>query len=145
RFAGDAWPIERLRKVARAAGTTTNDVAMSMCGSALRAYLTEQNALPSRSLVAMVPVSLSGTSIESTAKEGNAFGAALCPLSTELSDPMERLQKIHKQMKRNKELMANLDANSAQVYSTINMMSVMVVTLPGMRPLPRPGFNLVVS
>jgi len=24
-------------------------------------------------------------------------------------------------------------------------MSVMVVTLPGMRPLPRPGFNLVVS
>jgi hypothetical protein len=25
------------------------------------------------------------------------------------------------------------------------MMSVMMVTLPGMRPLPRPGFNLVVS
>ena len=145
RFVGDAWPIERLRKVARAAGTTTNDVAMSMCGSALGAYLAEQNALPSRSLVAMVPVSLSGTSIESTAKEGNAFGAALCPLGTELSDPLERLQKIHTQMKRFKKLMANLDATSAQIYSTLNMMSVMVVTIPGMRPLPRPGFNLVVS
>ena len=64
RFVGDAWPIERLRKVARAAGTTSNDVAMSMCGSALRAYLAERNALPSRSLVAMVPVSLSGTAIQ---------------------------------------------------------------------------------
>jgi WS/DGAT/MGAT family acyltransferase len=145
RFVGDVWPIERLRKVARAAGTTTNDVAMSMCGSALGAYLAEQNALPSRSLVAMVPVSLSGTSIESKAKEGNAFGAALCPLGTELSDPLERLQKIHTQMKRFKKLMANLDETSAQIYSTLNMMSVMVVTIPGMRPLPRPGFNLVVS
>jgi len=145
RFVGDAWPIERLRKVARAAGTTSNDVAMSMCGSALRAYLAERNALPSRSLVAMVPVSLSGTAIQSAAKEGNTFGAALCRLGTELSDPMERLQKIHTQMKRKKELMANLDEASAQIYSTANMMSVMVVTLPGMRPLPRPGFNLVVS
>jgi WS/DGAT/MGAT family acyltransferase len=145
RFVGDAWPIERLRKVARATGTSSNDVAMSMCGSALRSYLTERDALPNRSLVAMVPVSTSGTSIESTAKDGNAFAAALCALGTELSDPMERLQKIHKQMDRNKELVGNLDATSAQIYSTANMLSVMVVTLPGMRPLPRPGFNLVVS
>ncbi|HEY1967751.1 MAG TPA: wax ester/triacylglycerol synthase family O-acyltransferase [Pseudonocardia sp.] len=145
RFAGDAWPIDRLRAVSKRTGTSLNDVAMAMCASALRGYLAEGDALPSRSLVAMVPVSLAGTDAAGTPTEGNAFGAALCSLGTDLPSPMARLEHIHQQMARNKALMADLDPTTAALYSVANMTPTLIATLPRMPRLPRTGFNLVMS
>jgi WS/DGAT/MGAT family acyltransferase len=145
RFAGDAWPIERLRAVAKRTQTTLNDVAMTMCASALRGYLIERDALPGRSLVAMVPVALAGTDAHGVPTDGNAFGAALCALGTDLTDPLDRLEKIHQQMARNKALIAELDPTTAAVYSTANMAPSLVASIPGMPRLPRAGFNLVIS
>jgi WS/DGAT/MGAT family acyltransferase len=145
RFAGDAWPIERLRAVATQTGTTLNDVAMTMCASALRGYLIERDALPGRSLVAMVPVSLAGTDAGGTPTDGNAFGAALCTLGTDLSAPIARLETIHQQMARNKALMSGLDPTTAALYSTANMTPSLLASIPGIPRIPRQGFNLVIS
>ena len=46
RFAAQDWPIERLRGVGKATGTTINDVVLAMCGGALRPYLLDFDALP---------------------------------------------------------------------------------------------------
>ena len=56
RFAAEDWPIERIKAVGKATGTSLNDVVLAMCGGALRTYLHEHNALPDSSLVSMVPV-----------------------------------------------------------------------------------------
>ena len=46
RFAAQDWPIERLRAIGKATGTTINDVVLAMCGGAVRTYLLELDALP---------------------------------------------------------------------------------------------------
>ncbi len=51
RFAARSWPLARLRAVARAADATVNDVVLAMSSGALRAFLSEQGALPDKSLV----------------------------------------------------------------------------------------------
>ena len=46
RFAAQDWPIERLRAIGKATGTTINDVVLAMCSGAMRTYLLELDALP---------------------------------------------------------------------------------------------------
>ncbi|WP_278259871.1 wax ester/triacylglycerol synthase domain-containing protein [Nocardioides convexus] len=41
RFAAQDWPVERLRGVGKATGTTINDVVLAMCSGAMRTYLAE--------------------------------------------------------------------------------------------------------
>src|SRR5690606_34875251 len=101
RCAAQSWPIKRVVAVKDAAGVTVNDVVLAMCAGALRAYLIEQQALPDRPLVAMVPVSLRAE--DDTSSGGNQVGAILCSLATDLDDPEERLDAIHASMRGNKE------------------------------------------
>ena len=46
RFAAQDWPLERLRAISKASGTTLNDVVLAMCSGAMRTYLLELDALP---------------------------------------------------------------------------------------------------
>ena len=81
RFAAQDWPIERLRAIGKATGTTLNDVVLAMCSGAVRAYLLELDALPDAPLVAMVPVGLNAKqSNVASAEGGNAVGAVMCQL-----------------------------------------------------------------
>jgi WS/DGAT/MGAT family acyltransferase len=145
RFAGDDWPIDRLRKVARQTDTSINDVALTMCAGALRAYLIEQNALPSESLVAMVPVSLTPTDPAAAAREGNSWAAVLCNLGTDCADPLVRLRRIHTSMRRSKNLMSELDTVTATAISASTLGGVVLNSIPGVPMPPRPPFNLVIS
>lgn len=105
RCAAQSWPNERIRNVARAAGTTVNDVAVAMCAGALRAYLSERGELPDASLVAMVPVNLrSGEGDE----RANVIGAAVCTLATDIDDPAKRLDAIHASMQRNVQIIREM-------------------------------------
>lgn len=144
RFAGDSWPIARLREVAKAADATLNDVALTMCAGALQAYLIERDALPSASLVAMVPVSLSSTDPSASAREGNSWAAVLCDLGTDIPDGLTRLRSIHRSMRRGKRLMSELDPVTATALSGAVLGGVLPNALPGPLP-PRPAFNLVIS
>ena len=58
RFAAQDWPLERIRAIGKATGTTLNDVVLAMCSGAMRTYLIELGELPDTSLIAMVPVGL---------------------------------------------------------------------------------------
>jgi diacylglycerol O-acyltransferase / wax synthase len=145
RFAGDSWPVSRLRAVARRAGTSSNDVALAMCGGALRSYLSERGELPEDPLVTMVPVSLVGTDPGGTAIEGNSWAAVLATLATDTADPRERLRRVHATMARSKELMGSLDTISSTVISGFNLAGAVPISVPGMPSLPRPAFNLICS
>lgn len=143
RFAGDAWPKDRLRVVAKRTVTTTNDVTLAMCSGALRSYLLQEGALPEQSLVAMVPISFDPYG--ASARNGNAWSAVLCDVGTDTSDPAERLRRIHESTARSKERMSQLDPVSATTVSMLTLGGMALDLLPGVPGPPRPPFNLAIS
>lgn len=144
RFAGDRWPLERLKTVAVAAGATVNDVGLAMCGSALRAYLSELGQLPDRSLISMVPVSVRGRGGFTTG-EGNAFGATLCDLRTTETSPSARLESIASQMASTKARYADMSTAEILAVSKLIMGGALVSSFTGISALPRHPFNLIIS
>lgn len=145
RFAGDQWPLARLKELATAVGGTVNDVGLAMTGAALRSYLDELGDLPDRSLIAMVPVSVRRPGTDFAEGEGNAFGAMLCDLGTDHDDPVARLASICDQTRAAKERYAAMAPADVLAVSKLIMGGAIVSSLTGVTGLPRHPFNLIVS
>jgi diacylglycerol O-acyltransferase len=128
--------------VKQAAGVTLNDVVLAMCGGALRAYLLEQNALPDRPLIAMVPVSLRD---DATPGGGNQVGALLASLATDLDDPAQRLAEVSASMRRNKEVFKQLPKMQQLALSAFNISPLLLSLVSPALGSAAPPFNLVIS
>ncbi|WP_418315948.1 WS/DGAT/MGAT family O-acyltransferase [Piscinibacter sakaiensis] len=90
-FAGVALPLEQLKVVGRAHGASINDIVIWLCSTALREHLLEDGALPERSLVAGVPISLRAAD---DSRNNNQVSMTLVDLASELADPWQRLAAI---------------------------------------------------
>jgi diacylglycerol O-acyltransferase len=145
RFAAQSWPIERIRRVGKASDTTVNDVVLAMCAGALRAYLIGLGALPDEPLIAMVPVSLHTSDAHSTDGGGNAIGAVLCNLGTDLADPAARLRSVHTSMRRGKESMQGLSHLQILALSALTMSPIALGLALRNHGRVRPPFNLIIS
>ncbi len=102
RFAFRTLRLADAQTVKHAFGVTVNDVVLALCAGALRAYLDEGDVLPSRALVAMVPIS-----VRQRAQRGeftNRVTGTTVPIHTDLDDPVARLRAIHDSMAAAKEL-----------------------------------------
>jgi diacylglycerol O-acyltransferase len=142
RFAAQAWPLATVRAVSKASGTTVNDVILAMCSSALRQYLDSLGALPGAPLIAMIPVSLrqAGSTVG-----GNAVGALLCNLATDVADPADRLFAIRDSMEEGKKSLRSMTPTQATLASAIAMAPMLLGSLPGARRLASPAYNVVIS
>lgn len=141
RFAGYAWELDRLRRVAKQAEATINDVVLAMSAGALRDYLQELDALPHESLVAMTPVSLR----TDDSAEGNAVGAILCSLGTHLADAEERLLHVRDSTRHAKSSLKGLSQLQVTALSAGVMSPLLLNTFFGVPPVLRPPFNLIIS
>ena len=142
---GTALDRGRVRAVQEAAGVTGNDVVTAVVSGALRAWLAGQGELPSRTLVAMCPVSVRSHDDEGAAQGGNQFGLGLCPLGTDLTDPAKRLALIHQAMTNIKFQVSNNgpDAMLAVMGPAIGSTVVMpLLPIPAVVP---PSCNLAIS
>ncbi|RLU02162.1 MAG: wax ester/triacylglycerol synthase family O-acyltransferase, partial [Ketobacter sp.] len=90
RFAAESFSLARIRAIAKAFDATINDVVLAICGSALRDYLLDQNALPDQPLIAAIPVSLR----EDESIGGNQIVTILANLGTHTPDPAQRIQIV---------------------------------------------------
>ena len=143
RFAAQSWPIDRIRRVAKAGDATLNDVVLAMCSGALRAYLHGLDALPDVPLIAMVPVSLH---VDDHHREGgNAVGVVMCNLGTNLADAADRLAAIHASMTDGKAAMSTMSPVQIVAMSAIGLSPLALAQLPGVQSMFRPPFNLVIS
>ena len=146
RFAAQGWPLERLRGISRATGTTLNDVVLAMCSGAVRAYLLDHEALPDTTLVSMVPVGLNAKSAGSASdKGGNAVGAVMVKLGTDLADPADRLKLIHRSMLTGKEALGSMTPVQILAMSAIGMAPSIVTPMLRLHGVVRPPFNLIIS
>ena len=91
-FAMTRLPLSVLKGVRRSTGTTLNDVYLTVCAGALRAYLLERDELPRRSLVASVPVS---TDPDAARLSGNRVDNIYVAIGTDVADPLARLRAVH--------------------------------------------------
>lgn len=141
RCAAQSWSLQRVKNVKNAAGVTVNDVVLAMCAGALRAYLNDQDALPEKPLIAMVPVSLRAAGEETG---GNAVGAVLANLGTHLDDPARRLATISQSMRNNKAVLAEMPRPQAMALGMMLLSPVVLGGAMGTAAGP-PPFNLCIS
>ena len=146
RFAAQDWPIERLRAIGKATGTTINDVVIAMCSGALRTYLLEQDALPAQSLVAMVPVGLKAKESNLASVEGgNAIGAVMVQMGTERADPADRLHAVHRSMVDGKRALSSMTPTQILAMSALGQAPAILTPLLRMQGLVRPPYNVIIS
>jgi diacylglycerol O-acyltransferase len=146
RFAAQSWPLERIRAISKASGTTMNDVVLAMCSGAVRAYLTELGELPDTSLVSMVPVGLKSRSAASeSGGGGNAVGSVMVRLGTDLADPADRLASVNRSMRAGKDALGSMTSNQILAMSALGMAPSLVIPMLRLTGIVRPPFNLIIS
>jgi diacylglycerol O-acyltransferase / wax synthase len=109
RWAFCSVPLDDVKALKRAAGSTVNDVVMALCAGALRRWLIDHDALPDGPLVAAVPVSV--RTEEQQGQGGNRVSTMMAPLPTHLEDPAARLRACHVAMQAAKEQHGALPAD----------------------------------
>jgi len=146
RFAAQDWPLERLRGIGKATGTTLNDVVLAMCSGAMRAYLLELDALPDTGMVAMVPVGLNAKKSHVASTDGgNAVGSVMVKLATELPDAADRLRTIHDSMRDGKQALSSMTPLQIQAMSAIGQAPAILPSMLKVQGIVRPPYNLVIS
>ncbi len=146
RFAAQDWPLERIKAIGRASGTTVNDVVLAMTSGAIRRYLIDLDALPDASLVAMVPVGLKAKDSQSaSATGGNAVGSVMVRLGTQLTDPADRLRSIHHSMQSGKQALGSMTPSQILAMSALGMAPAVLAPMLRLQGITRPPFNLIIS
>jgi len=100
-------PLPEMKAVAKARGTTLNDVVMASCAAGMRRYLLRNAALPLAPLRCGVPVSLRAPGDTSMRNQVTMLVASL---ATDVADPLERLQAIKASMNVGKGFVADTGA-----------------------------------
>ena len=146
RFAAQDWPIERMKAIGKATGTTINDVVLAMCSGAMRTYLSELNALPDSTLVSMVPVGLNAKQSQlASAEGGNAVGSIMVKLGTDLADPAARLASVHDSMRGGKEALSSMTPVQILAMSAVGQAPAILTPMLQMQGIVRPPYNLIIS
>ncbi|MCB0907645.1 MAG: wax ester/triacylglycerol synthase family O-acyltransferase [Nocardioidaceae bacterium] len=146
RFAAQDWPIERMRAIGKATGTTINDVVLAMCSGAIRTYLIEHDALPETTLVSMVPIGLNARQAGLASMEGgNAVGSVMVKLGTDLADPADRLRTVHESMHDGKQALSAMTPLQIQAMSAIGQVPAILPSMLRMPGVTRPPYNLIIS
>lgn len=141
RFSAQSFPIDRIKALAKKTNATLNDIVMAMCAGMLRSYLIDVNQLPSKPLIADVPVSVRPQGQEA----GNAISVILATLATNEADPAKRLNLIKESMKRGKEQLNRMSAAEIMNYTTLVMLPFTIGQIIGTAGRIRPMFNVVIS
>lgn len=142
RFATQQYPLDRIKALAERSGGTLNDVVLALCAGALRRFLVEQAALPDRPLTAMLPVNARP---KDDPGGGNAVGAILASLATDVADPVERLRAIVASTGRAKEQLQGMSKAAIVQYGAVQMAPLLLSLVPGAVGRLPPAFNLVIS
>jgi diacylglycerol O-acyltransferase / wax synthase len=144
RFAAQSWPIERLEKVRVITGATLNDVLLAMCSGALRNYLLELNALPDKTLTALVPVSLRGT--PDALGGGNSLTTMIADLATDEPDPEQRVRRIMASTSYGKSVLSELSPLQSLMIGALGLgVAGAAAVIPGVAGRVAPPYNVIIS
>ena len=115
-FASAILPLAEFKAVKNAAGVTLNDVVLATVGGALDRFFEARGETPSRPLIASVPMAVAEPGgVPRTA--GNRIANLFTSLCNDVSDPLERLKKIHAVTEQSKEVQQQLGVETMLDWS----------------------------
>jgi len=117
-FAGVSLPLGEMKAIAKANQASLNDVVLLLCGTALRRYFAKRDALPRKSLIAAVPVSLreKGDTTSNT-----QASMSLMSLGTHIADFRKRFAHIKQATAAMKATMGKLKSILPTDYPSIGV------------------------
>jgi len=126
-------------------GATVNDVILSLCAGGLRSYLSKNDLLPDKPLVAMAPISVREQ--RQKGEEGNQVSAMLVGLATDMENPLERLRCIHANTQSSKIHSSAIPANRITEFipSETLAAAARVYTRTRLGGHHRPFFNVTIT
>jgi WS/DGAT/MGAT family acyltransferase len=142
RFATQHYELARIKRLAKRAGATVNDVFVALCAAALRRYLMERHELPTATLTAGLPMSIRPAG---DAAVGNAFSMIFARLHTDIRDPLERLEAIGRSARAAKARVEQLPRAAVNHYTMLSMGPYMLQLMLGLGGYSRPLSNIVIS
>jgi diacylglycerol O-acyltransferase len=134
-------PLNGVRKVAKQAGGTINDVLAAICGGALRRYLLARKALPRKSLIAGMPVSLKVDGDDS----GNKITYISCPFFTNEGNDRRRLERVIKVTRGAKAELGSVSTTAAEDFYALIMAPTILLTVTGNTERVPPASNAIFS
>jgi diacylglycerol O-acyltransferase / wax synthase len=141
-----SWAKDRIRAVQQAASVTGNDVITALVAGVVRGWLRDRGELPKQSLVAICPITVRNRE-RPTAENlhGNMFGLWLCPLGTNVDDPVARLKLIHRSMSEGKHWVAKRGSAASLLTSAGSIAATVIFPLLPFTQTIRTGYNLPIS
>jgi len=141
-----ALSLNRVKEVKNANHVTINEVVLATVAIALRRYLSDRNAVPSRPVVAGVPVNVG----EGTSEGTNSLTTMLVGLPMDLVDPRELVTAIQSASMAAKEFTAAVGLGSVAELADITVPAAMsfitwLTRSIGVATLQPTVMNLVVS
>ena len=143
------FPLDDIKTIKSAVdGVTVNDVAISICGGALRKYLMSKNELPEDSLVAMAPINIRTQDKLGTA--GNQVSQMTVQVRSDVEGPIHRLIAVRDGTNKAKELTNAIGAKTMTDYaqfipSTLSASAARLASRVGLSNRGKPIYNCVIT
>lgn len=142
RFATQQYSLERLQELAHKGDASLNDIVLWLCGTSLRRFLNDQQALPQTPLTAGIPVNIRPADDEDT---GTAISFMIASLATDVTDPADRLEAIKASTQAAKAHLRSLPRSTLTQYTMLLMSPYIMQLLSGLGGRTRPVFNVTIS
>jgi WS/DGAT/MGAT family acyltransferase len=138
--------IRAMRKGVK--GATVNDTVVSLCGGALRKYLTAKAELPAESMVAMAPVSVRGA--DEKGAMGNRVSGMMISIGSHIEDPRARLAHVQTSSAQSKALSNAIGARQMTdamqfIPGSLMVMGTRFASQMGIANVQNPAYNCVIT
>ncbi|WP_028477017.1 wax ester/triacylglycerol synthase family O-acyltransferase [Nocardia sp. CNY236] len=137
-----SYPVDRIRRIAKRAGVTVNDVLVSSVAGGLREYLRQRGDLPPQPLVASVPFNVRAPGDDATL---NAYSTILITMFTDIAHPVERLRAVARSSTIAKDDIRSRTPEVAVMYSPLIGGTFALNQLTGLAGRTSPPFSAIVS